>query len=547
MKKIPPFCFFLLFNLLSFNVNSNNIQVSNVRVGDDNPAGGYAIVQFDLTWENSWRTLVAPPTNWDAAWVFVKYREVGGTWRHAWLNDTGHFGGSGTGATIDVGLKNDKLSFNPTDNPGIGAMVYRSSVGFGTFSASNMQLQWNYYANGVVAGTQLEVQVYAIEMIFVPGGAYWLGDGVSAGTLRQVSINAPYNVTDEGSPIKIDGLNNDGDPLEGGGIWVSGPGGISRSAATQTDVNTEFPTGFHGYYLMKYEISQGQYRDFLNTLTRVQQDERTWTNLLLTNVLDRYVMSATSTVQHRNGLRCDETLSQDQAITIYCDLDGDGVGNEENDGEWLACNFLSWADGVAFLDWSGLRPMTELEFEKACRGPKESVPGEYAWGNSDVVNQDYSLTSDGQPDENIDNNYNTIAGNASYGLSTAGLGGPLRVGIFSSNSANISRVTAGAGYYGAMELSGNLLESIVSIGNFAGRSYTGHHGDGELNVAGASNVNNWPEFNSIGRGARGGSWEGVAELMRTSNRYFDVDTYAARNGYSGFRGCRSASPISSGY
>ena len=34
--------------------------------------------------------------------------------------------------------------------------------------------------------------------------------------------------------------------------------------------------------------------------------------------------------------------------------------------------------------------------------------------------------------------------------------GPLRVGIFAANSLNTGRITAGASYYGIMELSGNL-------------------------------------------------------------------------------------------
>jgi hypothetical protein len=38
---------------------------------------------------------------------------------------------------------------------------------------------------------------------------------------------------------------------------------------------------------------------------------------------------------------------------------------------------------AAFADWSGLRPMSELEYEKACRGYNTpAVPNEYAWGNA---------------------------------------------------------------------------------------------------------------------------------------------------------------------
>ena len=52
------------------------------------------------------------------------------------------------------------------------------------------------------------------------------------------------------------------------------------------------------------------------------------------------------------------------------------------------CNHLCWADAVAFAAWAGLRPMTELEYEKACRGPGYAHHGELAWGQNaqSVVN-----------------------------------------------------------------------------------------------------------------------------------------------------------------
>jgi hypothetical protein len=44
--------------------------------------------------------------------------------------------------------------------------------------------------------------------------------------------------------------------------------------------------------------------------------------------------------------------------------------NEADDGEWIACNLILHGRMLPLsLDWSGLRPMTEMEFEKSCRGP----------------------------------------------------------------------------------------------------------------------------------------------------------------------------------
>ncbi len=106
----------MLFALIVLSDNecvmANNIQLSNVALTGQNTAGGYIMVQFDLSWDNSWRTDNLNgdgKSNWDAAWVFVKYRitsKNGGDdlWKHAWLNDNGHGGGTGMGANIDAGL-----------------------------------------------------------------------------------------------------------------------------------------------------------------------------------------------------------------------------------------------------------------------------------------------------------------------------------------------------------------------------------------------------------------------------------------------------------
>ena len=59
-------------------------------------------------------------------------------------------------------------------------------------------------------------------------------------------------------------------------------------------------------------------------------------------------------------------------------------------------NFISWDDGCAFADWAGLRPYTELEFEKACRGQKKPIPADFPWGTAsrDKVSRYYTEEGD---------------------------------------------------------------------------------------------------------------------------------------------------------
>ncbi|MDE5638531.1 MAG: hypothetical protein K2I47_01840, partial [Odoribacter sp.] len=76
LKELRIF-FFFLFSLPLFGVFANNIQIKEpARVVA--VSGGYATVEVRLSWENSWRDA----ENWDAAYLFLKYRTAGGNWTH---------------------------------------------------------------------------------------------------------------------------------------------------------------------------------------------------------------------------------------------------------------------------------------------------------------------------------------------------------------------------------------------------------------------------------------------------------------------------------
>ena len=67
---------------------ANNITVSNVSLTGQNTTSDFILVEFDVSWDNSWK-VNSGPSNWDAAWIFVKYRlKTQNTWHHAKLNYT---------------------------------------------------------------------------------------------------------------------------------------------------------------------------------------------------------------------------------------------------------------------------------------------------------------------------------------------------------------------------------------------------------------------------------------------------------------------------
>jgi len=110
MKKFFTFFFVLA---LATMLSANNVTISNLSLTGKNTTDHYTLVQFDISWENSFRVSIGP-ANWDAAWVFVKYRVPvsnggDGLWRHSWLNNTGQTVPSCS--VIEIGLLTPGIVF----------------------------------------------------------------------------------------------------------------------------------------------------------------------------------------------------------------------------------------------------------------------------------------------------------------------------------------------------------------------------------------------------------------------------------------------------
>jgi formylglycine-generating enzyme required for sulfatase activity len=500
-------------------VCANNIRVTNTSLS---PAGR---VKFDISWENSWRTN-SPPSNWDAAWVFVKFYDAdSGYWRHAHLGND-HSVPSGVG--VDAGWVYPGFAASDT-NWVAGVFLYRtiSIAGTDTLVATGVELDWEYAQDGTCYDAIDSVKVFAIEMAYVRQEAFYLGSGGAeeGHFYTYPTVSSTYLVNNEGEiPIgQADGSLYYPDSVEANDHFgdYSGP------------VPAAFPKGYQDFYIMKYEIAQQDYVDFLNTLSRIQQNARTQTDLApgVTSVVNRYVMRNNSVFSERQGIRCDAVIDAVEPVTFYCDMNTNGIGGEADDGQWVACNWLSWPDVMAYLDWCGLRPMTELEFVKAARGPVSPVVEEYVWGTTVVAQAGPGILNEGA----INETSGTSGANAVYGNL---VGGGMRTGIFAADGTG--RAQAGAGYYGAMDLSGDLWDRVVTLGRPLGRAFEGTLGNGQLNSSGNSDVRTWPPDSYAGSGLLGGNWYQEAEYMRTSDRNTAAHTPAGRSRVSGGRGVRNA-------
>lgn len=488
---------FSILVLLPFSLYSNNIQVENVAIESQNTTDDYYMISMDVSWSNSWRTSTYE-SNWDAAWVFIKYTlKNQQEWDHAYLHyvdgtNDGHIAPGG--CTINT----SNNSYGDLDR-GIGVFIYRSSDGIGDVSYQNIQLRWDYGENGLADDDVVEISVNAIEMVYIPEGQFYVGDGQGDfGQFEAGDTGDPFLITSEGS-LTLGGTNSNN---------LSNNNAINMLndddfdyATTQT-LPADFPKGFQAFYTMKYEASQEQYAEFLRRLTSTQRSPRSGPH---------YV----------------------NAVNVFPITDGTHWAIA--DFAWRAMHYTSWLDMATYLDWAGLRPISELEFEKACRGPQDAVLNELAWGNNSwYITELYTFANNNSPSETIIGGLGVGAGNANSNSIYSGSATPVRCGIFAASAVNKTRQETGATYYGLMEMSGNCYELMISLGNSQTRDFSGRHGDGTITSSGNASftlLTDWAFASATGVGYRS---------SEISTRYGANYNNADRELWHGIRGVRTA-------
>lgn len=479
------FSFFAVSNLLS-----NNLRLSNFRL-DGTDVLPFMYLNVDTVyWENSWRNDLpcsgnSAPYNYDAVWFFAKYKlSNSNIWHPAkFIPIAGHHQ---TDPSCEITPAADSM----------GIFIYKKFNGAGT----NVFRHFSFTFNGDEIYQNIDslsFQIFAIEMVYIPQDSFYVGGTTNSAITGQFCANdtiSPYKITSEGQ-ITLGGLGPNS--LNNHNAAVMSASDDFNNTVTKI-LPAEFPKGYKSIYCMKYEVSAQQYVDFLNSIEVNQANLR---------FADSYGIERNS---------------------IY------KIGNRYyTNAPDRANNFMSWADGVAYTDWIGLRPMSELEMEKISRGPLYPVTDEYAWGNTVIV----QMTSMNGLDSSGTETALPVNANCNYNLNDGGggqpIGGPVRVGIFATVLSD--RVLSGASHYGVMEMTGNCWERPVTVGNEAGRIFNGLNGNGLLDATGNANVLNWPNSSSAGSGFRMGNWFRGTDRARITDRFFASSALDNRTGHRGFR------------
>lgn len=543
----------MLFCGISMEANANNIRIIGKPVlGDKDEASKKVPIRFDIAWDNSWKT--SKPNNHDAAWIFVKCWD-GESWNHVYLEKEGAVAGS----KDKTKAVNSKVTYYVSDREGkvtnqdmvlepgysnawkkwhldpeedsvkcvVGFFLYRKLLGAGHVVVPGVTFIWNYGSQGFENEDDLVVKVFAIEMVYVPEGPYYLGGKGSANvhqyafTTNGATFGRPLVVTSENAITVANDANTNT-------LWAVG------NAITAGTIPKAFPKGYKAFYIMKYEMTQQAYVEFLNTLNQGQQDGRIQGTLRTIGV-NGWAWGSDIAMYRNNirvkqaapvvvfGMNANGNSSFDEVDKVYygdrpCYGDGmDGDTLWRNiDGQDLAVNFVSFYDLLAYAEFSGLRPMTELEFEKACRGPREPVNDEFAWGSVTRTlytssfqtgrNNWYSVKNGGggmymanTGTEVVSKAYNCALGYGYYGREWTNwwnwcsrheyYPAPMRVGMFADSTT--TRAAAGATFWGVMNMSDNVAEMCISVYDSYGRAFEDSHGCGQVDGNGNATNKDW--------------------------------------------------------
>ena len=421
--------------LLFFLCTSTPVFATDLIIKDVNFDKNQGVVTFQVSWKNGWKN----NRNHDAAWVFIKHFVPGKGYVHGKIAGNGH-----EIKSQKSNLKAEVVSVNDQ----VGVFI-RPTVEFRGDVAYTVMLRLDK-VNFNEIPQNATTTVLGLEMVYIPEGGFTLGDPDP----EALKFNAFYKSDDTGKPNGLYKIHSEDQVISVGpkseALYYDAGRNPIYTGDQKGPVPASFPKGVKPFYIMKYETTQGFYTDFLNILTPDLAKK------LDPSGTDKYYAGRGS-IKLKNS--------------IY-----------KADAPDRPCNFITWDDGMALADWAGLRPMTELEFTKAARGPQAPIHHEFPWStnNKDGLDRFVDLDDD-----------------LKY-----------RNNIAEDQLNDQTRHLFGASYYWVMDLAGSLWEKCVSIGHPIGRNFKGSHGDGILNANGAATNTDWPKgiYEEGGYGYRGGGY-----------------------------------------
>lgn len=468
MKKIA------IYLMVSFAISSVSLA-NNLILGTPTISG--STLTFTIKWDNSWK-VTDGPANWDAVWIFVKRQTcVAGTvnpWIHATLDASGQ---SVTGTELQVD--------NVTDNAGV--FVRRSTNGIGNITQATVTLT----LASAIGGDN--IRVFGMEMVNVPTGDFYIGDGgysQSGNTVFGNSTNQPVQITSATTSL------------------TKAQYGNQNQYGSSVTLPSTYPFGYNRFYCMKYEITSAQYLGFLNSLTYDQQlhkqQDMNWNTTPPTSAAGTVFFNYAN-VKIKIKTPGISTTSLTPAV-YACDANNNGVYDEDCDGLGFPIP-LRQEHWLTYLEWAALRPMTEFEYEKACRGPLIPVLGEKAWGTEDIAQFQYISTTYGCSSET--QTYFAL------GLCNYQTGRMHRAG--SAASSITDRVHAGATYYGILDMTGSTYERCVGGWNYDYSTYTTANGDGNINSNGSCGMTIWNNMQYMNRGGSAQNGQSIQVSVRNYN------------------------------
>lgn len=417
----------------------------------------YAV--FNLSWKNAWRNKL----NNDGVWLFCKSILNEGGYRHIGISDSGH----SVVNTFSNG--NPNLEFKVSDD-GVGLFLFPSGEFRGDIEVT-IKIILNRASFEGINTRNSSFTVFGIEMVKIPEGGYVLGD-TDTTALKYGAFFQPKEGEYDGL-VKVKSEDQELEISKNGDLYYDAPKGYEGDQTGR--IPSVYPKGVRSFWIMKYEPTEDQYIDFLNSLGQDQ-------------------------LQHR-------MIHQAEG---YADQGGTIVeigGHFTTHFPGKPCAFMGWDDAMAFADWSGLRPMTEFEFTKAARGTSP-LAMKFPWGTG-IKEQVQRLP-----------NTNGIL--------------LMLNGWDESKLSEETKKYFGASYYWVMDLGGSLWERVITVGHEKGRNFNGSHGDGVLSVEGKANNENWPngDENSGGIGFRGGGFYGYDRAYHEFNPFSPI----AYRPYGGWHG-----------